>query len=110
VGMYERGPVTLRLSYNQRSSYPEGTIDPRDNFYTLQGRGRPNGRLDWSSSVNLNENITLFFDWINVLNTPFRSDIVRVNYVGGQATGGEEFPMVVRYNESVMSGGIRFRF
>jgi TonB-dependent receptor len=110
VGMYERGPVTLRLSYNHRSGYPEGTLDPRDNNYTLQGRGRPHGRLDWSSSVNLTESFTVFFDWINVLNTPFRSDIVRVNYANGAATGVEEFPMVVRYNESVLSGGIRFRF
>jgi TonB-dependent receptor len=118
VGMYERGPVTLRLSYNHRSSYPEGPLEERDAFdnnqnvvgYTLRGRGRAGGRLDWSSSVNVNENFTLFFDWINVLNTPFRSDIVRVNYPAAVPTGTEEFPMVVRYNESVLSGGIRFRF
>ena len=118
VGMYERGPVTLRLSYNHRSSYPEGPLEERDAFndnpavvaYTLRGRGRAGGRLDWSSSVNVTENFTLFFDWINVLNTPFRSDIVRVNYPAAVPTGTEEFPMVVRYNESVLSGGIRFRF
>jgi iron complex outermembrane receptor protein len=110
VGMYERGPVTLRLSYNHRSSYPEGALDERDGFYTLQGRGRAGGRLDWSSSFNVTDKFTLFFDWINILKTPFRSDIVRVNYGAGSPTGGEEFPMVVRFNESVLSGGIRFRF
>jgi TonB-dependent receptor len=109
VGMYERGPLTARLSYNHRSSYPEGALDQRGN-YTLQGRGRAGGRLDWSSSFNVNENFTVFFDWTNILNSPFKSDIVRVNYANGQPTTSEEFPMVVRFNESVMSGGIRFRF
>jgi TonB-dependent receptor len=110
VGMYERGPLTARLSYNHRTGYPEGTLDPRDGFFTLQGRGKSNGRLDWSSSYAVTDNFTVFFDWTNILNVPFRSDIVRDNYAGGQPTGREEFPMVVRYNESVMSGGIRFRF
>ena len=110
VGMYERGPITARLSYNHRTGYPEGTLDPRDGFFTLQGRGKSNGRLDWSSSYAVTDNFTVFFDWTNILNIPFRSDIVRVNYANGEPTGREQFPMVVRYNESVMSGGIRFRF
>lgn len=109
VGMYERGPISARLSYNHRTSYPEGTLDPRGD-YTLQGRGRSSGRLDWSSSYAVTDNFTVFFDWTNILNIPFRSDIVRVNYSNGEPTTREEFPMVVRYNESVMSGGIRFRF
>lgn len=110
VAMYERGPLTARLSYNHRGSYPEGPISERGNF-TLQGRGNPHGRLDWSSSYNIGEHVTLFFDWINILNNPFKSDIVRVNYPGGVRTGGPEiFPMVVRFEERVISGGIRFRF
>ena len=109
VGMYERGPLTARLSYNHRTGFPEGGISPRGGF-TLQGRGRATGRLDWSSSFNVTDNFTAFFDWTNILNVPFRSDIVRVNYNGSQPTGSEVFPMFVRYNESVMSGGIRFRF
>lgn len=109
IGMYERGPLTARLSYNHRTSYPEGTLDARDGF-TLQGRVRSSGRLDWSSSFNVNDNFTIFFDWTNVLNIPFRSNIVRVNYLNSAAAKREVFPLVVRYNESVMSGGIRFRF
>jgi TonB-dependent receptor len=110
VGMYESGPLTLRLSYNKRSSYPEGPLSERDGFFTLQGRGNPHGRLDWSSSWNLNDRFTLFFDWINILKNPFKSDIVRVDYANGQPTNREIFPMVVRFEESVLSGGIRFRF
>jgi hypothetical protein len=117
VAMYERGPLTARLSYNHRSHYPEGALSQRREGpgdapinYTLQGRGRSTGRLDWSSSFAFNDNLTFFFDWTNILNIPFRSDIVRIDYTGGEPVGREVFPMVVRYNESVMTGGVRFRF
>jgi iron complex outermembrane recepter protein len=117
VGMYERGPLSVRLSYNRRSSYPEGGLDQRREGpgnnpinYTLQGRGNPVSRLDLSTTYNVSDNLTLFFDWTNMLKKPFQSDIVRVNYAGGEPTSTEIFPMVVRYEESVLSGGIRFRF
>ncbi len=110
VAMYEKGPITARLSYNHRSSYPEGALSERDGFFTLQGRGNPHGRLDWSSSYDVTPNFTLFFDWTNILNNPFKSDIVRVNYAGGVPGSPEVFPMVVRFEERVISGGIRVRF
>jgi TonB-dependent receptor len=113
VGMYERGPVTVRLSYNRRSSYPEGPIADdasNGNGFTRQGRGNPVSRLDLSSSYNLTDNFTLFFDWTNMLKKPFKSDIVWTNYAGGNVTSTEIFPMVVRFEESVVSGGVRFRF
>jgi len=111
VGMYEGGGLTLRLAYNTRSGYPEGALSERDRFYTLQGHGHSVSRLDWSSSYAINEHLTVFFDWTNILSKPFRSDIVRVNYgPAGAVTGTEQFPMIVRYDESVMTGGVRFRF
>jgi iron complex outermembrane receptor protein len=117
VGMYEGGGLTLRLAYNLRTGYPEGDLALRDNratagqtSYTLQGRGHPTSRLDWSSSYAVTPNVTLFFDWTNILGKPFKSDIVRVNYVGGAVTTTEQFPMVVRFEETVLTGGVRFRF
>jgi len=117
VGMYEGGGLTLRLAYNRRSGFPEGDLSERDpraepgqTSYTLQGRGHSVSRLDWSSSYAVNEHLTVFFDWTNILGDPFKSDIVRVNYLGGQPTSTEIFPMVVRFEESVVTGGIRFRF
>jgi hypothetical protein len=117
VGMYERGPLSVRLSYNRRSSYPEGPLDQRREGpgnapinYTLQGRGNPVSRLDLSTTFNVTDNLTLFFDWVNMLKKPFQSDIVRTNYTNGAPASQEIFPMVVRYEESVLSGGIRFRF
>ena len=67
-------------------------------------------RLDWSSSYAFNDNLTVFLDWTNILGDPFKSDIVRVNYPGGEPSDPEIFPMIVRYEESVVSGGVRFRF
>lgn len=110
VGMYERGGLTVRLAYNHRTGFPEGDLAERDNFFTLQGRGHGVSRLDWSSSYAVTDQFTVFFDWTNILRDPFRSDIVRVNYPGGNPSAPEIFPMLVRNEESVMSGGIRFRF
>lgn len=110
VGMYERGGFSARLAYNVRTAYPEGDLSQRDGFYTLQGHGNKVSRLDWSSSYTFSDNMTLFFDWTNLLRKPFKSDIVRVNYTNGAPTSREIFPMVVRFEESVMSGGVRFRF
>jgi TonB-dependent receptor len=110
VGMYEGGGLTLRLAYNQRSGFPEGDLSERDGFYTLQGHGRAVSRLDWSSSYAFNDKLTVFFDWTNILGKPFKSDIVRINYPNGAPTAAETFPMLVRFEETVMTGGIRFRF
>ena len=116
VGMYEAGGLTARLAYNKRSGYPEGPLVEDCEtcpVFTRQGRGRGSSRLDWSSSYAFNDKLTLFFDWTNILANPFKSDIVRVNYSArnnGVPTGREVFPMVVRYEESVLSSGIRFRF
>lgn len=110
VGMYERGGLTARLAYNRRSGFPEADRAERDNFFTLQGRGHAVSRLDWSSSYTLTDNFTVFFDWTNILAKPFKSDIVRVNYPGGVPSEPEIFPMIVRFEESVLSGGVRFRF
>ncbi|MBA3730739.1 MAG: TonB-dependent receptor, partial [Sphingomonas sp.] len=110
VGMYEAGGLTLRLAYNRRSQFPEGGLSERDGFFTLQGRGNAVSRLDWSSSYAVTDNFTLFFDWTNILKKPFKSDIVRVNYAAGVPSEPEIFPMVVRFDESIMTGGVRFRF
>jgi TonB-dependent receptor len=110
VGMYERGPLSLRVAYNRRTGYPEGDLSERDNFFTLQGRAHPSPRLDLSASYTVNDNITFFADWTNIFPHPFRSDIERINYPGGVPSTPEVFPMVVQFEETVLSGGVRFNF
>lgn len=110
TGMYERGPLSVRLSYNWRGPYPEGGFANNPGF-TLQGRAHPSPRLDLSTSYNLTDNVTIFGDWTNILGHPFTSDIVRRNYSStGQVTSTEVFPMVVRFEERIISAGIRFNF
>ena len=110
VGLYERDGLSLRLAYNFRSSFPEADRAERDGFFTLQGRGNSVSRLDLSTNYALTDNFTVFFDWTNILDDPFQSDIVRINYPGGVPSAPEIFPMVTRFEESVMSAGVRFRF
>jgi hypothetical protein len=119
TGMYENGPLSVRLSYNWRGKYPEGGLAQNTEgnptfFYTLQGRAHPSPRLDLSASYNVSDRFTLFFDWTNILKKPFTSDIVRVNYGTAPLTGPlsepEVFPMVTRFEETILSGGIRFNF
>jgi TonB-dependent receptor len=110
TGMYERGPLSVRLSYNRRSRYWEGGLSLQGN-YTLQGHALQSPRLDLSTSYNLNDNVTLFFDWTNILGHPFQDDIVRVNYgATANPVSTEVFPMVIRYEERILSGGVRFNF
>ena len=106
VGMYEHGPISVRLAYNWRTPYPEGPIDPGG----LQGHARPSPRLDLSASYNLHDNVTFFVDWTNILNHPFKDDVQRWTVTNGQVTSAEIFPMMVRYEEEIVSAGVRFHF
>jgi iron complex outermembrane recepter protein len=111
TGMYERGPLSVRLSWNRRTSYPEGGFANNGN-YTLQGLAYPSSRLDLSTNFSINDNLSIFADWTNILPHPFHSDIVRNNYntTTGALTSVEVFPMVVRFEETVLSAGVRFNF
>ena len=104
VGMYEHGGLSVRLSYNRRGAYTATIQDRGDDIYIE--KVRPIGRLDLSASYDLFKNVTLFFDWTNMLGKPFQSDL-------SSARGGAprvEFPRFVRYEETIYSGGVRFRF
>lgn len=104
VGMYERGPVSVRLSFNKRGKTLE-TIQNRGNDLYFE-EGRPAGRLDWSSSYTVNDNLTLFFDWTNILKKPYRQDLSSAR----DGAARSEYIRFLRYEETVLSGGFRFRF
>jgi len=106
VGMYEHGPLSVRLAYNWRTPYGEGAIDPNG----LQGHARPSPRVDLSASYTLGDNVTFFLDWTNILNHPFKDDVERWALTNGQVTRAEIFPMMVRYEEEIVSAGVRFHF
>jgi iron complex outermembrane receptor protein len=112
-GMYERGGLSLRLSYNYRNkflslfrpdlpAYPDGVVGSR--LYQEETQGI--GRLDFSGSYDVLRDLTLFVDYTNILNSPFRTT-ESTNFVGGDTV---IVPRSVQYQESVLSLGIRFRF
>lgn len=104
AGFYEHSGLSLRLSYNHRSSWLSSFQVRGADIYTEHTRGI--GRLDLSTSYDVVKNFTIFADWVNMLAKPYRSDLT-YNYANGTSS---TFPRAVRYEESVFSGGIRFRF
>jgi TonB-dependent receptor len=111
TGMYEHGPLSVRLSYSWRGPYPEGGL-ANNGGYTLQGYAHPSPRLDLSATYNVTDKASVFFDWTNIRGRPFTSDIVRTNYnlPAGTVASTEVFPMVVRFEERIVSLGFRFNF
>ncbi len=110
VGMYEGGGLSVRLSYNRRSSFL--TVYQRRDAFALgalniyEEKVRPVSRLDLSTNYIVTPNVTVFYDWTNILKQPFRSELRRTQVINGEQV---VFPRAVRYEESVISGGIRFR-
>lgn len=96
IGMYQMGPASLRLAYNYRSSNVDSFGGP--GVYTTVYSGAV-GRLDLSASYDIRKNLTLTVDATNLLRTPYHS------YVGSPA-----YPRDVRWEASLLSAGVRFRF
>ena len=111
IGIFESGGLSARLAYNWRSEFPLTYQRRGDHLYTEEAD--PVSRLDLSVSYDLFENLTLFGDWTNILGDPFTSTLTRVDVTppNGAPTGFEAtFPRVVRYEETTVSLGVRFRF
>ena len=96
IGLYEMGPASVRLAYNYRSANVDGFGAPGV-FTTVYSDAV--GRLDLSASYNVNDNVTLTVDGTNLLRTPYHS------YVKSP-----EYPRDVRWEASLLSAGVRFRF
>jgi TonB-dependent receptor len=124
VGMYERGPLTARLAYNWRSRFlPFNEFSPSyderrdfssgDQPYVIQRSIRSQDRLDLSVSYAFNDNLTLFGDWTNILNSPTKFDVLRIDQTGPRFNPEGprlSFPLAYRFEERVLSAGVRFRF
>ncbi len=96
IGLYELGPASVRLAYNYRSANVDGFGAPGV-FTTVYSDAV--GRLDLSASYNVNDSITLTVDATNLLRTPYHSYVKDARY-----------PRDVRWEASLLSAGVRFRF
>jgi TonB-dependent receptor len=103
IGLYENGPLSARLTYNQRSEYPE-TRQDRGNDQYLEF-AQPGDRLDFSLNYNIRENATIFFDWTNILMEPFGVELSSARSGAPRA----EYPRFLRFEETTVSLGLRFK-
>ena len=119
IGMFERGPVSVRLAYNWRSPYwgdwSQRSNDPSTpgTVYVIQQRVRPGGRLDLSASYTFMDRFTVFTDWTNILSNPEKIDMVRTDSTTPRFDPNAPkvtFPFQWQYQERVLSLGVRFRF
>lgn len=103
TGLFESGPVSARLSYNGRSSFAATRQFRGDDLYTETAR--PADRLDLSAQFRLMDAATIFFDWTNITRTPFRQDLSSARAGAPRA----DFVRYLRYDESTVSVGLRFK-
>ncbi len=101
IGFYEKGPFSARLAYNWRSRWITNYTSSGGGGGGLQSREytAPIARLDFSGSFKVTDDITVTADATNLLGEPFQ------DYYGSPT-----FPRDVRYEDSVYSLGVRFKF
>ncbi|TRW15023.1 TonB-dependent receptor [Glacieibacterium frigidum] len=110
VGLYEREGFSARLTYNGRSRFQaqrqvrRNDVGALDDFYLEEAK--PADRLDLSLNYDVLPQATVFFDWTNITNTPFRQSFSSARG-GADRVGYERY---LRYDEATVSLGVRFRF
>ncbi len=104
VGLYEKGPLSVRLSYNGRSSFLAQRQTRGNDFYTEEGK--PADRLDLSVNYGIIDAATVFVDWTNITNSAFKQTFSSARDGAPRA----DYIRYLRYDESTISVGVRFRF
>jgi TonB-dependent receptor len=104
VAMYERYGLSARLSYNGRSSFAASRQYRGDDLYLETAH--PAGRLDLSLTYNVNDDWSLFGDWTNITRKTFRQTLSSARAGASRA----EYVRYLRYDESTLSLGVRFKF
>ncbi|MBA3669264.1 MAG: TonB-dependent receptor [Sphingomonas sp.] len=118
IGIFERGPASVRLAYNKRSPYWADWSERADfssggQPYVLRQKIHEPGRLDLSASYTFRDRFTLFGDWTNILSRPQKADLVRIDPSGAVFDPNGDtvaFAFRGRYTERILSLGVRFRF
>jgi iron complex outermembrane recepter protein len=119
IGMFEHGPLSVRLAYNWRSPYwgtwTQNSNDPSTpgTVYVLQQRVKPGARLDLSASYTFMDRFTIFADWTNILSKPDKLDMIRTDSTTPRFDPNAPkttFPFQWIYQERIVSLGVRFRF
>lgn len=104
TGLYERGGLSARLSYNGRSKFAATRQFRGDDIYLETAF--PADRLDLSLNYQVMPNATVFFDWTNITRDPFRQGFSSARAGAPRAN----YVRYLRYDETTLSLGMRFRF
>lgn len=107
VGLFERGPLSARVTYNGRSrflDYRAARADEATGYFIQYGK--PADRLDFSANVNLTPNTTFFVDATNLT-----GNADRYTFQSGRAGAPiAQYVRFLRFTERTLSIGLRFRF
>ena len=101
-GIYDDKRLSVRLSYNGRSSFAATRQYRGNDVYTETAH--PAGRLDLSTQYKVRDFATVFADWTNITRDPFSQSL---NSARDGATPAD-FVRYLRYDESTVSLGVRF--
>jgi TonB-dependent receptor len=119
IGMFEHGPLSARLAWNFRNGYWADYAELNDfssgfQPYVLRQKVHEPGRLDLSASYTFHDRFTVFTDWTNILSKPQKVDLIRMDPTGArfdpQTSNVVSFAWRARYQERILSLGVRFRF
>jgi|CZKI01.1.fsa_nt_gi iron complex outermembrane receptor protein len=98
VGIYERGPVSIRLAYNWRDRYIDSFNQPGIQPTTVWVQ--PNDRLDFSMDYDVTKNFTLTFDATNILDHKYHDNFGNLSM----------FTRDVRNYDRTYGVGLRYRY
>lgn len=102
VGIYERGPVSVRLAYNWRGKYVDtfdGPNAPGSPLRVITVKAR--GQLDFSASYKLSKNLLATVDIQNMLDSKYK------DYFGPDAS---LYPRDTRLYDRTYAVGLRYTY
>jgi TonB-dependent receptor len=103
TGLFEHERLSARLSLFKRGPSVESVQNRGDDLY--RETATYPGRLDLSLNFHFLGNATLFADWTNITEKPFKQ------YLNSARAGASEaqYPRFLRFEETTYSIGVRFR-
>lgn len=98
IGMYEKGPINVRVAYNWRSSYYNSLYYATGQFAGLAANyTKSYGWLDASLGYDVNENMTVSLEGSNLLHTRIDGYATTTTRPGSTTVNDRQFIVALRY-------------
>jgi TonB-dependent receptor len=101
-GIYEKGPLSLRLSYTYSSPYRVGDFGGGAQPQFTEAAPRTN--MDFSANYRIGDNLTVSFDATNIL------DSYQREYAGSGSENRTLWPRILARYDQTYSVGVRFKY